>query len=114
MVPSPQGSLQSPPGHEELDIRSYIQEALHSLEIPRFFHSPLGTLLSCLICFHTSAARRLDVGASVMLYQGGKSSTEGLHLPSDCLAQRTVMLIRVSSTYQRDLVLTPATHASIF
>lgn len=75
---------------------------------PRWAHR------SRLICFHTSAAERLDVGASVTLSQGGKSSTEGLHLPPDCLAQRTAMPIRVSSTYQRDLVLTHAAYASFF
>lgn len=76
--------------------------------------APPGTLLSCLICFHISAAQRLDVGASVMPFQRGKSNTEGLHLPSDCLAQRAAMPIRVSSTYQRDLVLIHAAYASFF
>lgn len=85
----------------ELDVRSYLREALHLLETPL-----LDAVLLCLICSHISAAGHLHVGTTPV--------REIQLLPSHCLAQHAVMPISVSSTYQRDLVLTHAVYASFF
>lgn len=93
---------------EELDVRSSIQDAP-----PRARDSSAGHA-SCPICLPTSAEGWLDIGASVSPSQGGKSSTEGLHLPSACLAQQCDAYQSQLHHVSEGSVLTHSAYASFF